>query len=403
MIAPPQIKGWCPSLLTPMAASDGLIARIKPSRARLSAAQAQALAAAAQRWGHGGLELTRRGNLQARGLRPDTYDAFARCILELGLAVPDPAAEAVRSICCSPLTPTEDPTSTLDAPALASRLEALLVADTRLHALPGKFGISVDGGGQYGLPDETGADIAIAPHPSGAILRVGQWVRVGPIDEIPDWVQGLLLQFLHQRQQRNPSPKRMWQVADALAMGGLATGEEWHKHPAPAPIRGGANIEMAAQAFYPPFGRLTALQLTDLAAVAMAHGDGTVRLAPWRCFVLPGLDAQAARRVEDFGFISNPADPRLRIAACSGQPGCSHAHADSLADAAMFAAVLSPTVTSLHVSGCTKGCARSESAAITLTAQQGGYDLVRNGKAGDPPSQTGLDRMAVLALLQADL
>ena len=38
-------RGWCPSLYDPMATGDGLLVRVKPPGARLSAAAARALAA----------------------------------------------------------------------------------------------------------------------------------------------------------------------------------------------------------------------------------------------------------------------------------------------------------------------------------------------------------------------
>ena len=38
MTAAPAIKGWCPTLLSPMESGDGWLARVKPSAGKLSAA-----------------------------------------------------------------------------------------------------------------------------------------------------------------------------------------------------------------------------------------------------------------------------------------------------------------------------------------------------------------------------
>ena len=37
MTAAPAIKGWCPTLLSPMQSGDGWLARVKPSAGTLSA------------------------------------------------------------------------------------------------------------------------------------------------------------------------------------------------------------------------------------------------------------------------------------------------------------------------------------------------------------------------------
>ncbi|MEA2726013.1 MAG: precorrin-3B synthase, partial [Acetobacteraceae bacterium] len=44
----------------------------------------------------------------------------------------------------------------------------------------------------------------------------------------------------------------------------------------------------------------------------------------------------------------------------------------------------------IHVSGCEKGCAHPGSAAVTLVARDGRYDLVRDGPASGLPVLRGL-------------
>ena len=66
--APIAVKGWCPGALQPMPSGDGLIVRIKPFCGALSLDQARGLAETAQRLGNGHIDLTRRANLQIRGL-----------------------------------------------------------------------------------------------------------------------------------------------------------------------------------------------------------------------------------------------------------------------------------------------------------------------------------------------
>ena len=40
MIAAPAVKGWCPTLLSPMESGDGWLARVKPSANTLTASAA---------------------------------------------------------------------------------------------------------------------------------------------------------------------------------------------------------------------------------------------------------------------------------------------------------------------------------------------------------------------------
>ena len=94
MTAAPAIKGWCPTLLSPMESGDGWLARVKPSAGTLSAAAARLIADAARRHGNGHIDLTSRANLQIRGLSPRSAEAFAETIIGAGLASANPSLEA---------------------------------------------------------------------------------------------------------------------------------------------------------------------------------------------------------------------------------------------------------------------------------------------------------------------
>ncbi len=68
----PYRKGWCPGALKPMETGDGLLARVRAPRGRLSLDQAAALADAAIACGNGAIGLTARANLHLRGLSQRT-------------------------------------------------------------------------------------------------------------------------------------------------------------------------------------------------------------------------------------------------------------------------------------------------------------------------------------------
>jgi precorrin-3B synthase len=144
-----------------------------------------------------------------------------------------------------------------------------------------------------------------------------------------------------------------------------------------------------------PFGGLTADQLAFAAERAEE-----IRLTPWRSLFLVGPDVTAEAAAE--GFITNPGDPLLAVAACPGSPACASAFTSTRRDArhlAFLAPTLGPGI-SLHVSGCTKGCARGRKTAATLVGTDTGYRLVLNGKADETSVAEGLTLHAAETLLR---
>jgi precorrin-3B synthase len=134
---------------------------------------------------------------------------------------------------------------------------------------------------------------------------------------------------------------------------------------------------------------LEAAQLEALADLAET-GDGTLRLTPWRTLLLPGVIAVPE------GLIADPADPRLRIRACTGAPGCASGFIDTRAAAARAATRGIPGL--LHVSGCGKGCAHPGPAPRLLLGTALGHAVARDARAADPP---GLDGLTLDAALEA--
>jgi sulfite reductase beta subunit-like hemoprotein len=77
-----DVKGWCPGTLRPMESGDGLIARVRPWCGAFSLAQASGLADIAERLGNGHIDLTRRANLQIRGLSEECLPALHNASLK---------------------------------------------------------------------------------------------------------------------------------------------------------------------------------------------------------------------------------------------------------------------------------------------------------------------------------
>jgi len=382
-------RGWCPSLYEPMQAADGLLVRVKPTNSSLGAREAKLLAAAATRFGRGAIELTNRANLQFRGLTEASATAFANVVLAAGLASPDPSLERRRTLIVSPLLgidPTIDPATS----AIANAITALL-ADPAFADLPGKFGITLDGGGHLPLDGAPG-DIVVSLCGQASLRLEGSNLRATcPADTLIPALRRLITHFLG-----DPTPHRIRDIDPAAAFAAANLTAE--PHPTPqhhaAPI---GRIGMLGFGIGLPFGQIDAAGLSTLADIALSNGDGTIRLTPWRTLILPGVQT-----IEAPDLITDPASPLLRIDACTGSPACSQSTVTTRADANWLAKAGIPAGIALHISGCPKGCAHPASADLTLVGDTGRYNLIRHGRADAEPTLRHLTLPDIAALLAAE-
>ena len=413
-------KGWCPGALRPMMARDGLLVRLRLTGGRLSAALARALAALAAYYGNGLLDLSARANLQVRGVAPEHYQALLDALADLGLLDEDPAGEAVRNVMAGPLAGLP---GRYDIGPIVEALEARLAGDAALHALPGKFGFIVDDGGTAGLVGESADvrfDIALEGEPRAWIGLGGtrdNAVSLGYCapEQVVEAAAFLARTFLSLAGAQEPAVRRMKTLISRL--GAYQTGRAFGAGTdAARPGYAGAIFSRVPAGLFraegtpvlglaAPFGRLNDAMLRAVADLADARGSGQLRLTPWRCLLVPGLrgavDLDACRAA---GFIVDADDPTLRVAACVGMEGCAQGttptHADALA-LVEAAARVGGTATTIHVSGCSKGCAKASRTPFTLVGRDGRYDLVHNGTAGDVPTRRDLDVAAVFGAITA--
>jgi precorrin-3B synthase len=416
MTAAPTIKGWCPTLLSPMQSGDGWLARVKPTAGTVSAAHARIIAEAASRHGNGHIDLTARANFQIRGLTPRSAELFAEIIIGDGLASARPSVEAIRNVMASPLGP-DDPSAQFDSHAIARDLEAMLGEEGALAALPSKFGVAVDAGGVLPFAGVT-ADIMVRAHQGELAVQLDGGTlaaRCAP-SVLAETVKALALAFLHVSWERREPPRRMRALVLGLgeeaifSAAGLAPVTLPPAHPSgmsspigfisyPARAEGSFGVGL-------PFGRIEADALSNLADLSERCGDGSLRTTPWRALMLPGIASPHAEELMDdvrnVGLIVDSTDPRLHIFACVGAPSCQSASVDARGHANLLAANIGATRDqTVHVSACAKSCAHRGPAALTFVGRDGRYDLVRNGRAGDQPALTGLSIEQAVALLQS--
>jgi len=421
----PVFKGWCPSALKPMESGDGFLVRIKPRMGTFTAGDVNGIAHAARLYGNGLVDLTNRGNVQIRGLSEKSLPLFSDWVVASGLAAPDPVQESIRNILVSPLGP-DDPHAAFDSHHCARAVQAVLESSPAVHSLPDKFGIAVDAGGRLPLAGAE-ADIVVRADGLGCRIEVAgaQVARKVSFDAATSAVQGLLNAFTHWIDELEPDdPVRgRSRFADIVADRGegwifIEAGVAGSGVPVPE-----ANDAMPQHmGFHPldesgagffgmgaPFGQLDANGLDAIAGCADRHGDGTIRMTPWKSIILAGVfrkDAnELAKASEQFGWIATDTDSRRGFVACSGRPGCRSALADTRALAARLAPCVSDSSGNggglVHVSGCPKGCAHPRAASTTVVATADGFDVVRNGSASDQAERMGISFEMVAALITA--
>jgi precorrin-3B synthase len=396
--ARPAVKGWCPGALRPMPSGDGLVVRLRLTCNEAPLALAGEIADWAETLGNGQIDLSARGNLQLRGVTDATLPALTRALAEAGLTDASPEAEAVRNVLVAPLA-GYDPDAPFDVRPYAQALERELAGNSKLWALPGKFGFAFDAGAFPLGP--AAADVSfVATSADGFVAVLGE-AALGPFPKADVVAIAGQLAEMFLALRRMPAPPR--RMRDALAAFGLApftaaTGYEAARFD-PRPRRDALGVQPLGEGAFVglalPFGRIAAAELRALAGLAAEAGATGLRLTPWRAILVPGLTPPAAQALAEaasrLDLILDPADPRLAVAACPGAPACSSGLGSTRDVALRLAPLLAGAEgVVLHVSGCAKGCAHPAPARFAVVATAAGYDLIANGRADEVPLISGL-------------
>lgn len=347
----PVIQGWCPGALRPMASGDGWVVRVRPRLGRLTPAQAAGIAELAQAHGNGLIDLSARANVQLRGVTEASHAPLISGLRALGLIDDSVAQETRRNIVVQPFHGASDPTL-----AIAADLAALLAADDAPD-LPAKFGFAVDCGAAPVLT-ATASDIRIEVHDGQLWLRPDGSSRAKAIsaDTAADEAIALARWFLRMGGVTGGRGRMAALIARGITPEAFDT---------PLP-----EAQFAARPGLCPTGAMIGFDFGQMHAATLAALAqlGALRVTPWRMLVLEGAQNLPALP----GVITDPADPMLKVIACTGAPGCLQA----LHPTRSLARALAPHVPDLlHVSGCAKACAHPGPAPLTLIATAQGYAL----------------------------
>jgi precorrin-3B synthase len=356
-----QRRGFCPSLQAPMASGDGLIVRL--SVHALASAELRALVQLAAELGNGVVEITRRGKLQLRGLREDTLPN-----LRAALRV----AEAPAALVVNPLHGLHAACAPLES--LASELAAVLAG----ARLADKFGVVLDSGG---VLRDVPADIHVDVSAHGAaMLRIAGEHVLGQVaaSQVARAVQALL-----EAHARHPECSRARALVAAHGLQELAASiQAFTAALPPTAARPLATEQLIGQHASPAwlglglaFGSADSATWLALAELAERFGSGHIRFTPFRGVILPGVRSrEAVIHARETGWITDPSDPLLRAIACPGAPACASARGETRRLARELLPLLAAGAR-VHVSGCSKSCAHSGAAPVTVVCERDGVRL----------------------------
>ncbi|WP_128819531.1 cobalamin biosynthesis protein CobG [Streptomyces sp. S063] len=405
----PALRGGgdaCPGTLRLHRADDGALARVRVPGGVLSADRADALLAAAERFGDGELHLTSRGNVQLRGLGAECGGALAELLTAAGL-LPSAAHERARNIVASPLAGLDGSTP---VSGWLSELDRLVCGSAAAASLSGRFLFALDDG--RGDVDALGADVTLIAAGDSCLLRIGTADEVFRVPSGEGPRAALLAAEAFLRAARDSGAWRVKDLPDdvraALVRAVKAAAGPAVDRPRPStatPPAPGPHGSSNAISVDVPLGRLTSAQWRPLTETARRHG-GELRLTPWRGIVVPGpfgrpedaaaaLDALAAA-----GLITAPDSPWAGVGACIGRPGCAKSLSDVRAEAG--AAVGPVGRLPVYWSGCERRCGHPHGEWIDVVVTPDGHRISHvRGERRDPPRAVRDDPAALAAAVAA--
>lgn len=410
-------------------AQDSFMVRLRIPGGALTAQQMRGLAKLAAEHGAGGADITTRGNLQIRNLRPRDIIRVLTAIQAIGLTSRGSGADNIRNITASPITGI-DGAELYDVGPLAEAMGHYIYNSRDLYGLPRKFNIAFDNGGAISVLADTndigfiavrvGDGKAVPPdvyfrvllcgitghrqfaQDSGVLLRPDQAVAVG----------AAMARVFNQNGDRTDRKKaRLKYLVDRWGMERfLAETEKQLAFPlirfAAEECEPRAAIDRAAHVgvhsqkqdglsyigVSVPVGHLPAEQMTAVAEIAERFGSGQIRLTVWQNLVIPNLaderleEAQSALAAAGLKFAAGTV---LRgTVACTGNKGCRYSSTDTKTHAVHLANMLDRAFKilkpmNLHVTGCPHSCAQHYVGDVGLmgvkVGGEEGYQVVLGG------------------------
>ncbi len=409
--------------------------RLRMPNGLLSSQKLRVLAEVIQRYGDdGSADITTRQNIQLRGIRlediPDIFERFEA----VGLTSMQSGMDNVRNITGSPVAGI-DANEVIDTRGFVRKLQDMITnngeGNIAFTNLPRKFNIAVEGGRDNSVHAEIN-DIAFVPAYRGdrlgfnvlvggffsarrceAAIPLDAWVE--PNDEVVDLSRAILEVYRDHGSRANRQKARMMWLIDEwgveqfrdkvqAAYGRLllrAAPEDlidWDKrdhigvHPQQQP---GLNFV----GLHVPVGRLSALDMFELARLADVYGEGELRLTVEQNVIIPHIpDSRLAVLLTEpvlERFSVQPSPLVRSLVSCTGAQFCKFALVETKQRALALAKALDqtlelPQAVRIHWTGCPNSCGQPQVADIGLMGTKvrkdgktvEGVDIYMGGKVG---------------------
>jgi ferredoxin-nitrite reductase len=395
-------------------AQDSYMCRLRIPNGILRAAQFAGVAELAERYGGGYAHVTTRANLQVREIPPKNAVAMIEAIQDHGLCSRGSGADNIRNVTGTP-TAGIDPQELIDTRPYAREWHFHILNDRSLYGIPRKFNVAFDGGGMVPVLEDTndiGFQAVDIPDGHGVMPGVYFAVRLGGITGHKDFsrptgvivtpaeatrvADAIVRVFIEHGDRTNRLKARLKYVIDRfgvdkyLEMIEERLGRKLVRVPAdlldkrPAFDRT-AHVGVHKQrqpglnwiGVVLPVGRMSAVQMRGLAAIASELGDGDIRLTVWQNLLISGVADKKVERalaaVADLGLSTQASPIRAGMVACTGNVGCKFAASDTKRHAEEIVAWCEPRVAldkpiNIHLTGCHHSCAQHYVSDIGLLA-----------------------------------
>jgi len=399
-------------------AQNGMMCRLRVPGGVLRAYQAEAIAAAAEAYGGGYVDVTTRANLQIREIPGRHMINLLTDLHDAGIVQIGSGADNIRNVTGNP-TCGIDAREFYDVLPLCRQLHHHILHDRTLYGLPRKFNVAFDGGNSISALEDTN-DIGLkavrveAGHGADHGIEEGVYFRValGGITGHGDLAKdtGLLLKpeeclpvivalikvFIANGDRGNRKRARMKYVLDTFGIPKyldetqkllafpLRRLPESQCRFAPVVDKGahlGIHPQRQAGLCYigvdVPVGRLSAPQLRGLAALASRFGSGTLRLTVWQNLLISDIPEDsldgALKALGALGLTHQPDPIQAGLVACTGAEGCKFGMAPTKSTALAISAHLRGRLpldlpVNIHLTGCPHSCAQHFIGDIGLIA-----------------------------------
>jgi ferredoxin-nitrite reductase len=385
-------------------AQDAFMCRLRIPNGILRHWQFSGVADLADRYGGGYTHVTTRANLQIREIKAESGPPLIEALSGLGLTPKGSGADNIRNVTGS-ATAGIDPQELIDTRPYAREWHHHILNSRTLYGLPRKFNVAFDGGGAIPTLEDTN-DIsftAVTVRPSVG-LESEVWFRLGlggitghkdfarptgvhvkPRDatRVADAIVRVYIdngdrtdrkkarlkyvldawgfeKFLGEVETRLGKPLERFedaQVSEAKAQDRLA-------HVGTHQQKQSGKVWMGVVL---PVGKMTTMQMREIADISSELGDGDIRLTVWQNMLISGIDQDHAGEVEarlkNIGLTAKATSVRAGLVACTGAPNCKFAAANTKSTAEAIAAYVEPRLTldspiNIHLTGCHHSCAQ---------------------------------------------